>query len=229
MLLTGTQGPRLPSSLNVHAADFINCWSWQRESTRAEGPWRGSLRKSKVQTAVTVSAFSLDACWGKRTVLFNFSALWRTCLMFSVLTKTCGAASPVLFLAWILVFPPAHEQKLKQRSVRPPLAGRQPLALSLLFTSASTPSLIKAKAARLLIWMSEEFRQLCSWRNQAGPKTADMNVFLPCSVCLSLVLGWLVVPADPALTYPRTPTEEDANESCWVSWAQVPPSTGAKS
>lgn len=124
--------------------------------------------------------------------------------------------------------PPAHEQKLKQCSVRPPLAGRQPLALILLFTSASTPSLIKAKAALLLIWMSEEIRQLCSWGNQAGPKTADMNVFLPCSVCISLVLGWLVVPAEPALTYPQTPTE-DANESCWVSWAQVLPSAGAKS
>lgn len=128
-----------------------------------------------------------------------YSALWRTCLMSCVLRDlwssfSCplsGLTSCVLPLkskSWSRVLSFCARLSLSRF-----LVGRQPLALGLLFASASTPSLIKAKVAafRHLNVRTVQTVVLLSSTNEVGPKTqsANMNVFLPCSVCFSLVLG----------------------------------------
>lgn len=169
-----------------------NRWQETTHGVRAEGPWPGTLRKSEVKSAVTVSAFSLDACWGGKnrviepTLPYEEPA-WCFCPEKDLWSNFCSLSIVVFSRSknksWISVLSFLLPHSCFSRF----LMGRQPLALGLFFTSASPPALIEAKVALFCSPKCQSSSGSCAPEQYEWSRTKDTDVFLP-PVCVSLFL-----------------------------------------
>lgn len=169
-------GARLTSSLNIDSAHF--------RRVGAEGPWKLLFLPQRSARMLAEE---------KQPSYSTHSALWRTCQVFSARAKTCRAASPVLFRARKVVFSCSKSKRWSRRlSFLPPdsccLGFRG--AHSRLHSVFSPLQLLHLHFSKPKLHFPAPVVLLLRSTNEGGPKTqsANMNVFLPCCVCISLVL-----------------------------------------
>lgn len=146
----------------------------QREHIPAEGPCCGSLRKSEVKPAVAVSVFSLDASWGKRTVLFNLLCLMKNLLekdLWSSFSCPLSGLNSCVFLlkskSWNCFVLP-HARFLLFKVFDRPAAACIQSSLQLLHLHLSKPKLhfsahLNVRTVQAVVLLSST--------NEVGPKT----------------------------------------------------------
>lgn len=162
-------GTRLTSPLNIHSAHF--------RRIGAEGPWKLLFVRQR-------SAWMLAE--EKQPSYSTHSALWRTCRVFSARAKTCRAASPVLFRAWMVAF--SCSKANVEADVCP--SSRQTLAV-LVFggpTAACTPSSLHSSFSSFT-FQSQSctflLPLLCSW---AIRMKEDQRLSLQTWMCFCLAV-----------------------------------------
>lgn len=152
--------------LNVNSSDFItrSYWRDRGKASVQKDPHVDLWGKVKWKRLLLCQRLAWMLVEEKEAWYLIYSALWRTCLMFSVLRKSLGGSfscplsglNSFVFAKAGTAFCPSSCQTLALE-----VLGGWRLALSLLSTSASTPPLSKAKVALSSSFSSKGQKSSC--------------------------------------------------------------------